>query len=62
MKIRWWLIGGVALAVGGALLLSQFVSDKTQFVPAEDDEDAQSLGEFPPVVPDSPFAEIDFLA
>lgn len=62
MKIRWWLIGSVALAVGGALLISQLLSDKGRMLSMDEDEDTKSLGEFPPVVPDSPFEEIDFLA
>jgi predicted trehalose synthase len=62
MKIRWWLVGSVALAVGGALLLSQLLSDKGRIYSIDDGEDSQSLGEFPPVIPDSPFEEIDFLA
>jgi hypothetical protein len=62
MKIRWWLIGSVALTVGGALLISQLLSDKGRLLSMEDDEDSRNLGEFPPVVPNSTFEEIDFLA
>lgn len=62
MKIRWWLIGSVALAVGGALLISQLLSDKGRLLSMEEDDDFRSLGEFPPVVPNSDFEEIDFLA
>ncbi len=62
MKLRWWLLGTVAVAVGGAFLLSHVLGGKEPMFSFENDNEQKSLGEFPPVVPNSAFEEIDFLA
>jgi len=62
MKVRWWMIGSLALVVGGILLVSRAVGGREKLLHFIDDEGEQkNFGEFPPEIPETEFDGADFL-
>ncbi|MFH0990819.1 MAG: hypothetical protein V1799_12465 [bacterium] len=63
MKLRWWILGTMAVAVGGSLLLLHKIrkinGESFHFV---DDESAlKNFGAFPPDLPETEFDGVNFL-
>ncbi len=62
MKIRWWMIGSLALVVGGILFVSHALGEKGKSLHFVDgDGDEKNFGAFPPDIPETEFDGADFL-
>jgi hypothetical protein len=63
VKPGWWVVGLVAVAVGGTwLYLRRFQGDDTRSFHFVDDESAlKNFGAFPPELPEDEFEGVNFL-
>ena len=63
MKMRWWIMGLVAVAVGGSLLLLKRArkNEDGVFHFVEDEEALKNFGAFPPDIPETEFDGVNFL-
>ena len=62
MKLRWWLVGALAVATGSVLVLRHILDEKRKNLHFIDNDNGKNFGEFPPEIPESEFEEVDFLA
>ncbi len=62
MKIRWWMVGSLALVVGGILLVGRVLSVRERALHFVDgDGEEKNFGAFPPDIPETEFDGADFL-
>ena len=61
MKLRWWIVGTVAVVAGGMLVLKHFVDNKEKLLPFIGNENGENISEFPPENPETEFDGSDFL-
>lgn len=60
MKLRWWIMGVVAVVAGGILIVKHFLQEKTtlRFIHTGDENNFEELT---PGIPESEFEGSDFL-
>ncbi len=61
MKLRWWIVGTIAVVAGGVLVLKHFADNKDRFLHFADNENEKNFGGFPPEIHESEFDGADFL-
>lgn len=63
MKMRWWMMGLIAVAVGGAVLLLRRSrkGENGVFHFVENEEALKNFGAFPPDIPETEFDGVNFL-
>jgi hypothetical protein len=61
MKLRWWIIGGMAILTGGIFVLKHFVENKDKALDHINDDNEKIFSEVTSGIPESGFEEIDFL-
>ncbi|MGD1046501.1 MAG: hypothetical protein ABR936_14425 [Bacteroidota bacterium] len=62
MKLRWWVIGIVAVAAGSMFMIKHLVDNKKTFLPFVDNNDEKSFGKFPHEILGTEFDDVDYLA
>jgi hypothetical protein len=62
MKLRWWLVGIVAVAAGGMFMIKHFVDNKKTFLPFVDNTNEKSFGTFPHEILETEFDDTEYLA
>jgi hypothetical protein len=62
MKLRWWVVGTVAVLVGGAFVLKHFVDNREKLLHIVDNDNGKKFGVAPSEVPEKEFDEADFLS
>jgi hypothetical protein len=60
MKLRWWIAGTLAVAVGGLLLMKHTAESKSKFPFCHDKGNENNFSEFPSEMPLSEFEGVDF--
>lgn len=61
MKLRWWVVGIAAVAVGSILMIKHLVDDKKTSLSFIDNNNEESFGRFPYKIHETEFADSDFL-
>jgi hypothetical protein len=61
MKLRWWVVGFVAVAAGSMFMIKHFVDVKKTFSPLIDNNNEKSFGSFAHENPETEFDDADFL-
>jgi hypothetical protein len=62
MKLRWWTVGLVAVAVGSMFMIKHLVDNKKTFLPFVDNNNENSFCKFPHEMLETDFDDTDFLA
>lgn len=60
MKLRWWIMGAVAVVAGGILIVKHFLQEKT-ILHSINNEDENNFEELTPGILESEFEGTDFL-
>jgi len=60
MKLRWWIIGTIAVIAGGALVMKHLTDLKDGFFQVADNDQEKKYSNYP--VDESEFEGTDFLA
>jgi hypothetical protein len=60
MKLRWWIVGAVAVLAGGVLVVKHFSREK-RFLRFTGDETGEKIEESYPENPESDFEAAEFL-
>jgi hypothetical protein len=61
MKIRWWIVGIVAVAAGSMFMIKHLVENKKTISPFVDNNNEKSYGKFPHEIHETEFDGTDFL-
>jgi hypothetical protein len=62
MKLRWWVVGIVAVAAGGMFMIKHLVDNKKTFFNFVDNNNEKSFGKFPNESLETEFDDTDFVA
>ena len=62
MKMRWWIVGIVAVAAGSMLVIKHLVDNKKTFLNFVDNTAEKSLDKFPLEILETEFDDVDFIA
>jgi hypothetical protein len=62
MKLRWWIVGIVAVAASSMFMIKHLVDNKKTFLPFVDNNNENSFGKFPHEMLETEFDDADFLA
>ena len=62
MKMRWWIVGIVAVAAGSMLMIKHLVDNKKTFLNIVDNTAEKSLDKFPVEILETEFDDVDFIA
>jgi hypothetical protein len=62
MKLRWWVVGFVAVAAGGIVMMKHLVEPKKSFLPYSDKSNENNAGKFSHELLDTELDEINFIA
>jgi hypothetical protein len=62
MKLRWWVVGIVAVAAGGMFMIKHLVDTKKTFFNFVDKKNEKSYGRFPNEIHETEFDDTDFVA
>jgi hypothetical protein len=62
MKLRWWIVGIVAVAAGSMFMIKHLVENKKTFLPFVDNKNENSSGKFPHEMFETEFDDADYLA
>ena len=62
MKVRWWIVGIVAVAAGSMLMIKHLVDNKKTFLNIVDNTAEKSLDKFPVEILETEFDDVDFIA
>jgi hypothetical protein len=62
MKMRWWIVGIVAVAAGSVLMIKHLVDNKKTFLNFVDNTAEKSLVKFPLEILETEFDDVDFIA
>lgn len=60
MKLRWWIVGAVAVFAGGILVINHLLQGK-ELNKLVEDSDNRNYSEFQPGIPVSESEDVDFL-
>jgi hypothetical protein len=61
MKLRWWIVGAVAVVAGGMLVLRHFADNKEKLGEYADNKSGNNVDDYQPDVFESEFVGEDFL-
>ena len=61
MKLRWFVVGIVAVAAGSIFMIKHLVDSKKIFLPFVDNNNEKSYGEFPHEILETEFDHADYL-
>jgi hypothetical protein len=61
MKLRWWVVGIVAVAASSVFMIKHLVDHKKTFLRAFDNNNEKNYGNFPMENSETEFDESDFL-
>jgi hypothetical protein len=62
MKLRWWVVGIVAVAAGSMFMIKHFIENKKAFFNFVDNNNEKSFSKFPHEILETEFDDTDFLA
>ena len=62
MKLRWWVVGIVAVAAGGMFLIKHLVDTKKTFFNFVDNNNEKSFSRVPNEILETEFYDTDFVA
>ena len=62
MKMRWWIVGIVAVAAGSMVMIKLLVDNKKTFFNFVDNTAEKSLDKFPLEILETEFDDVDFIA
>ena len=62
MKLRWWVVGLVAVAAGSIFMIKHMVDNKRMSLSFVDTDDKKSLNMFPHEIIEPEFDGMDFSA
>jgi hypothetical protein len=62
MKLRWWVVGIVAVAAGSMLIIKHLVDTKKTVLSIADSTHEKNFSRYSHEILDSDFDEIDYLA
>jgi hypothetical protein len=62
MKMRWWIVGIVAVAAGSMLMIKHLVDNKKTFFNFVDTTAEKSFDKFPLEILETEFDDVDFIA
>ena len=62
MKLRWWIVGTVAIVAGSIFVVKHFIEGKKSLLQFIDKDNEKNLCEVSPESYESEFEEVDFLA
>ena len=62
MKLRWWVVGIVAVAAGSMFMIKHLVDNKKSFSPFFDNYNEKSFDKFPHEILETDFDNADYLA
>jgi hypothetical protein len=62
MKLRWWVVGSIAVVAGGVFMIKHLVDSKKTDLNYVENTNEKSIGTFPHEIHDTDFDGIDFLA
>jgi hypothetical protein len=62
MKLRWWVVGIVAVAAGGMFMIKHLVDNKKTFFNFVDNNNEKRFNRFPNEILETEFDDTDFVA
>ena len=62
MKLRWWVVGIVAVAAGGMFMIKHLVDTKKTFFNFVDNNNEKSFSRVPNEILETEFYDTDFVA
>jgi hypothetical protein len=62
MKLRWWVVGIVAVAAGSVFMIKHLVDTKKTNLDFVDNKSEKNIGGYPHATSDTEFDETDFVA
>jgi hypothetical protein len=62
MKLRWWVVGIVAVAAGGMFMIKHLVDTKKTFFNFVDNNNEKSFSRVPNEILETEFDDTDFVA
>jgi hypothetical protein len=61
MKLRWWIVGIVAVTAGSMFMIKHLVDNKKTFFPFIDNNNEKSFGKFSHEMLETEFDDADYL-
>ena len=61
MKVRWWVVGIVAVVVGGIVMMKHFVEPRKTYLPYSSKNGEHSTGKISHKMPDTDLDDINFI-
>jgi hypothetical protein len=61
MKLRWWVVGIVAVAAGSVFMIKHLVDTKKTILDFVDNNNEKNVGRYPHAISDAEFDETDFV-
>ncbi len=61
MKLRWFIVGIVAVAAGSIFMIKHLVDNKKTVLPFVDNNNEKSYGKFPREILETEFDDADYL-
>jgi hypothetical protein len=61
MKLRWWIVGIVAVVAGGMFMIKHLVDIKKTFPQLDDNKNEKSFSKFTHEILETEFEDADFL-
>lgn len=62
MKLRWWVVGIVAVAAGGMFMIKHLVDTRKTFFNFVDKNNEKTFGIYPGEILETEFDDTDFVA
>jgi hypothetical protein len=62
MKLRWWVVGIVAVAAGGMFMIKHLVDTKKTFFNFVENNNEKNFGRLPSEILETEFDDTDFVA
>jgi len=62
MKLRWWVVGIVAVAAGGMFMIKHLVDTKKSFFNFVNNKNEKSFGRFTNEIRETEYDDMDFVA
>jgi hypothetical protein len=61
MKLRWWIVGTIAVIASGVLVMKHFAESKEKYPHPVDNNNEKNYDEFPTDIYESEFEGTEFL-
>ena len=61
MKLRWWIVGTIAVVASGVFVMKHFAENKEKYLRLVDNNNEKNYDEFPADIYESEFEGTEFL-